>query len=89
MAFALPRAEFDKLIAQLERLAKTPDDVHLQDHCIQRTHALCDMLAGGTPLETQLLKLMQAGNAERAAKLVNAFALGGAMTRRLKFSKMF
>ena len=89
MAFALPREEFQKLCDQLEQLEQTPDDPHLRAGCLKRTHAICDALANGAAIEAQLVKLVEAGNAGRAAKLVAVFADGGALMRRLKLGRMF
>lgn len=88
MAFALPRAEFDKLIEQLKLLEQN-GDANLRHQCLKRTHAICNLLAMGDTLEAQVTKLLDAGNAGRAAVLVEAFAGNGAMAQRLKFSKMF
>jgi hypothetical protein len=89
MAFALPRGEIDKLIEELELLEKNPRDDQLRHRCLRRTHAICDVLAMGEQLEAQVTKLVDADNALRASKLMAVLAQGGAMTRRLKFSKMF
>ena len=89
MAFALPREEFLKLRDQLEQLGQTPDNEHLRAGCLKRAHAICDALPNGAALEAQLVKLVEADNAGRAAKLVSVFADGGAFMRRLKFGRMF
>lgn len=88
MPFALPRAPIDKLIEELTRLDSN-HDAALRKECLAQTHAICDLLAMGENLEKQVIRLVDADNALRATKLLSALAEGGAMMRRLKFSKMF
>lgn len=88
MPFALPRVRIDNLIAELTALDSNHND-DLRTACLEHTHAICDLLAMGAKLEKQVIKLVNANNALRAAKLLSVLAEGGATMRRLKFSKMF
>ena len=89
MAFTLPKHELVKLREQLEQLAKSPGDSDLRAACSKRNHAIASLLANGEAFGGQVAKLIEAGDASRAAKLVNVLAESGALMRRLKFSKMF
>lgn len=89
MPFAIPVAAFTELAKAFEQLDKSPKDAELRAQCIERTQEICGALASGKQFQAMILKLLEAGNILRAAKLIEAFASAGVMTRRVKLSRMF